>query len=378
MATKTDIANEALILVGEKRIVSIEDTTSLNASFINGIWDTTVKEVSTALPWRCLTKRTSLPRDADGPAFGWDYSFTLPTDHLRDLYLNDRSAPDRDYYSIEGKKIVTNATSAELTYTAFISDESYYCAQMVEVLSLYLAAKICGVRKQDAEITKYLTEQYRGSINAYAGDPSVAETKSMWHDIGDSNSILTAAIGKISEPRHVDFGDPNFITKTMAENIYTECINEMSRDHPWRCMLSQAVLTASEDTPLFGFDFIYELPEDCVRIMEVNGVPLQESMRIYKVYKGRIYTDAETLELEYVSKPDDAISMDPLLASALTALVAFRFAEIRRPQVAEKLYLEYQSFVSRARAIDLTQQNPKEVLPQRRSRSIKARGSFYV
>jgi hypothetical protein len=83
MATsKVQIANLALMHVGENAIISFDDETNA-ARAINQVYDVVRDSVLTDHLWNFAIKRISPGRDASTPVYDFLYRFDLPTDYLR-------------------------------------------------------------------------------------------------------------------------------------------------------------------------------------------------------------------------------------------------------------------------------------------------------
>lgn len=115
--SETSIANAALTLLGEKRIDSIDANTK-TAKTIKERFDEVRDETLRAHPWNFATKRVQLAKDSDAPAWGFDNAYTLPSDLLRLLRIENRANWP---YRVEGRKIVTDIDAPlniEYTYSA--------------------------------------------------------------------------------------------------------------------------------------------------------------------------------------------------------------------------------------------------------------------
>lgn len=116
MASQLDIANWALMLLGEKRLSSLSDDVG-NAENISAGWDMLRDAAIKRTAWHCHIQRTTVAADADAPAWGYDASYTLAGDVVRVLAVGDAYpyADTSDFRSmdtapwrIEGRKILTN------------------------------------------------------------------------------------------------------------------------------------------------------------------------------------------------------------------------------------------------------------------------------
>lgn len=374
MASKTDIANEALAKIGEPRIADIASTTDPNAVFLSGIWETTVKQVASEIPWKCFTTKASLTA-ATAPSFGWTKAYTLPTDYLRALWFNGHSSPDNDFFAVEQSELMTDETIAQLVYTAYSDTSTAYSAAFIEALSLYLASKLALFRRQDTELAAKLTEQYQQLIQNREQNVSVCETKSLWLEVARGNDIITAALARIAEPKAVAFNDPAFISTTTVTALYTSCLKQVMRAHDWKSLCARESLTVSETTPDFGWDYEYPLPDDCMRIVEFNGRTSLCGETFFRQEGSSILTNADKAELLYVAYTTDDTLYDETFKEAVTTLLASKLVTQRRrdANMAALLMQQYEAILSKARVIDSTQQHRARVDPRFSSYSNMAR-----
>lgn len=373
MASKTSIANEALLKIGEPRIASIDDTTDINAVFLSTIWDTTVKQVMAEVPWKCLTKRATLTAST-APVFTWGYSYPVPTGFLRPLWFNGHSFPDNEYFDVEGSSIVSNANTAQLVYTAFSDDVTTYAPSLIEAITLYLASKIAVVRRQDAPLANALAQEYKTIVTNRNSSPNIVETKSMWLEIGTDSEIMNSALTKIAEPKAVDFNDPSFVPLTTVQELYVSCIKQVMRSFDWKCLCKRATLTAGT-APEFGWDYSYPLPADCLRVVEFNGKPSLLCETFYRKEGTNILTNADTAELVYVAYDADETLYDEMFKEVVATLFASKLAVQRRrdANVAAALFQDHERAMSKARLTDSSQMHEARVDPRLQSHSYFAR-----
>lgn len=98
--------------------------------------------VTAAHPWNFAMRRRVLAVLASPPAFTFAYAYTLPTDPwcLRAYKLNgsDSRKADGDFFKIEGRDLVTDASPANLLYVARVTDVTTYSPWFVQALAAYL------------------------------------------------------------------------------------------------------------------------------------------------------------------------------------------------------------------------------------------------
>ncbi len=154
MASRTDIGNFALSLIGASKITSFSEGTKA-ARELNLRYDSIRDHVFRQHPWNCLIQRATLSQDSTTPAFGYNYQYLLPTNPacLKVLefsngsvtfpYDNMHNKDNTPVFVIENKKLLTNEATAKIKYVAQITNTTHYDASLVEVLAAALAYEIC-------------------------------------------------------------------------------------------------------------------------------------------------------------------------------------------------------------------------------------------
>ena len=137
MASTVDICNGALNQLGATTILSLTED-SKNARLCNQRYTQVRDGVFRSHPWNCLQKRVELAVDTTAPAWGFSYAYTLPSDCLRLLRILDYDSN----YKVEGRKILSNASSMKILYIARITDPNEYDELLRETLSAALGADI--------------------------------------------------------------------------------------------------------------------------------------------------------------------------------------------------------------------------------------------
>ncbi len=130
------------------------------------------------------------------------------------------------------------------------------------------------------------------------------------------------------------------------------------RSYPWNCAMRRAQLPALTDVPAFGYERAFQLPqgplpEYCLRLIEVNGEPIQDID--YRIEGRTIITnEAAPLQIVYVARIEDPTLFDPLLDDALSARLAadISFSLAANATLTTELRNAYVSKMTEARMID--------------------------
>lgn len=173
-----------------------------------------------------------------------------------------------------------------------------------------------------------------------------------------SNALLMLGAQTIN-----DFNEPVDRAK-LASNLYETVRDDLLRDHPWNCTIKRAVLAPDAVPPAFGYDQQFELPADCLRVLEVG----QGDGQIDYLIEGRhVLANATVLQLRYVYLNEVENTWDAglvkLLTVAMAAAMAYPITQSAALQQTFEQKLEQAK--RRARAID-GQEDPPQTLGNER------------
>lgn len=143
MASKVEIANRALQILGAKRIVSLTED-SRNARAIAAAFEPVKRAELRKHPWSFAVKRVQLAADATAPLFTRSNSFPLPSDFIR-LLPPDPEANFNDLdWTIEGRNIITNDSAPlNVRYIYDVTDPNVFDVLFREVMAAKLAEQLC-------------------------------------------------------------------------------------------------------------------------------------------------------------------------------------------------------------------------------------------
>ena len=138
--------------------------------------------------------------------------------------------------------------------------------------------------------------------------------------------------------------------------LFDQALEETLRTYKWNSALKRSQLSRLTETPAFKFKYKYQLPGDCIRVMNVYDKADAYDDRTQWVVEGRtILCDYETVYLCYVSKPEDVSELDAFLTRAVIQNLAIKLAvPMQLDQVMQNsLIQEYEQVVlPAARSVD--------------------------
>lgn len=138
--TKTEIANNALALLGEAQLIASWDENTVTANAIRLHYDRVRRSLIRGHEWNFAKARAVVEVSDTEPLFGWAYAYDLPDDCLNVSAVNGLS----DNYEIEGRVLLTDlAESINLNYVKDEEDTTLFDSIFSDLLIYKLAAAVC-------------------------------------------------------------------------------------------------------------------------------------------------------------------------------------------------------------------------------------------
>jgi hypothetical protein len=143
MASKVDIANEALLMLGANSITSFTDNDS-NAVLVNRFFDGERDAVLRSHRWNCAITTANLASLATAPIIDWAFKFTLPTDPycLRVLDVRTVSGDIKLDHAIQGRELLTEESTVDITYIQRLEDTTLFDALLHQAIVFRIAWKL--------------------------------------------------------------------------------------------------------------------------------------------------------------------------------------------------------------------------------------------
>lgn len=160
MATLVDIANFALGLCAEGTISTLTEATP-QAQLCSLHLPQTIREVLSEGRWKSARKQANLAQTTT-PLFGWAYAYTLPTDFLRLVYLNDTDTLNltEENFEIQSGVLYTDEPTVSVTYVSnpllLGGDVGKLDPLLVKAIYTSLAAKLAWHIQQNRTLAETL------------------------------------------------------------------------------------------------------------------------------------------------------------------------------------------------------------------------------
>ena len=148
-------------------------------------------------------------------------------------------------------------------------------------------------------------------------------------------AIANLALTKLGDLRIVDLSEN---TKPAREinAVYTMLRDKLQRRYVWRYAVKRTSLPALASAPAWGYTYQFQLPSDCLRVLQVGEYyPAPDLSNLisgggqeYQI-EGRVIlsNDAGPVKLRYLSRVTDPAQFDPTFDDAFASLIAFTVAE---------------------------------------------------
>ena len=167
--TPVAVCNLALSELADRPISSLTDATE-RARLCNQFYVDAVRTVHRQHNWRCSTKRASLSKLEETPAFGFENAFELPPDWLRTSATSLDS--DGIKWSQEGNKILTDEDAVYIKYVFFNENVASWDSLLTDTIAAFMAFKLAGAITGHAEKKKLMYELYLARLREAKGTDS--------------------------------------------------------------------------------------------------------------------------------------------------------------------------------------------------------------
>uniref|UniRef100_A0A6M3K5F0 Putative tail tubular protein n=1 Tax=viral metagenome TaxID=1070528 RepID=A0A6M3K5F0_9ZZZZ len=158
MATKTELINKALTLIGAAPIVSITDSSN-NARIANRVYDSSLRSLLSECAWNFAVKRALLATSSE--TLAWYHSgitivYARPSDCIRIFGTND---VDATWYE-EGDLIISDTSDLGIRYVQYLDTTSRFPSSFTEAFIDRLCADMAFAILNSAKIAQAYIEKY--------------------------------------------------------------------------------------------------------------------------------------------------------------------------------------------------------------------------
>lgn len=160
---KLDLINSALLKCGLPLAASLADC-DWNAALV---FEQSAETTLRTFGWGFAMKYASLAMDETPPAFGYQYSYALPSDCARIIDVHnchDLRAPSCEFKPQANRRIVTNANPCNIRYVWRDYDPEDWPPDFADAVAALIAAKIAGLSAQKMALVPQLMQLYNVAL----------------------------------------------------------------------------------------------------------------------------------------------------------------------------------------------------------------------
>lgn len=162
-----------------------------------------------------------------------------------------------------------------------------------------------------------------------------------------SEVVVASMAGDLLDEFNISSLDDNSPLSRFMAREFGPVRDEVLQLYPWHVALKRAALDPLDSEPAFGWDYQYQLPTDCIRLLplRVDGDHNAPEIPYELEDEGRILTNAAgPLYIRYVKKLTNVAKWRPLMIRVLATRLAM-YASTRitgKQNYYQKTYAEYQ------------------------------------
>jgi len=159
--------------------------------------------------------------------------------------------------------------------------------------------------------------------------------------------ICSVALSMLGDEAIASFTE-NTKRAGLCAKLWPAALDTILRLHPWNCAIRRVALAPLTDAPVSEYAVAFELPADCLRLLEVYGIT------DYRLEGRTILCDAAAVTVRFVYRDEDAASYDALLTSVLQNYMAVLLAyPITKSNVtADAIRKQFSEMLKAAKAVD--------------------------
>lgn len=176
-------------------------------------------------------------------------------------------------------------------------------------------------------------------------------------------AIANLALTALGADRIVSF-DENSENARRVTAVYDYCLEDVLRAHPWNFAIQRQQLSRLTSTPTFGYDYEFQLPPDCLRVLDINDGSYL--ITDYKVENRKILCDYTDIYIKYIGRVTDPTQFTSqfifVLSSRIQAELAYPITNNKSSS--EMSYNLYQQRLQLAKQADAQESDSTNVIDQ--------------
>jgi len=179
--------------------------------------------------------------------------------------------------------------------------------------------------------------------------------------MASKTSICNQALKRLGQPAITDI-DEGTVRADSLKAIFNDVRDFVLACHPWNFATKRAALALLSETPVWQWDYYYQLPTDCIRVVQLDE---WEDESLWEVEaEGRLATNESTAYITYIARVDEAGKFSPGFVQALAARLAAEvaFEVTGRPDTAKMMLELWPLELAKAVALDSQEKGPQVII----------------
>lgn len=177
----------------------------------------------------------------------------------------------------------------------------------------------------------------------------------------DETFICNQALGLLGSSRIMALSDDSKEAR-FCKRFYGQTRDEVIAEHRWNFAIVRTTLSELTGTPNSEWAKRFQVPENCLRVLQVNGFDVFEPNRPFSVEGRCVLSDDAEVRIKYLARVEDANLYPPIFIEALAVKLASKLAQpiTGSRDLPSRLLEEYERVTGpKARRVDAIEGRPK-------------------
>ena len=191
----------------------------------------------------------------------------------------------------------------------------------------------------------------------------------------DPVSICNQALARLGEEQIMSLDDESQAAG-YCSTFYEQTRDEVLQSHLWKFATKTVTLSRLSTAPLGPWTVQYQMPTDCLRVIDLNGTRFNDSQDFFAIQENRLLTDETAAVIRYIFRQTDANKFSPLFVEALACKLAHKLAKplTEDSNTAREMLAEYENVTGpKARRADAFLEYKRPPLPYMTSNLVQSR-----
>lgn len=169
--------------------------------------------------------------------------------------------------------------------------------------------------------------------------------------------ICNSALIKLGQDRITSLAE-NHKRAIFCNEQYDKLRQAVLREHPWKFAIKRAQLTAIAGMPVYEWAYSMILPVDCLRVIST------EDRQMYTIEGGLLLSNANILNIKYISDVANASLFDTDFAEALAARIArdLAYPLVQSVSLKQMMDEEYKIAIKKAKLASAQEGTPEHLI----------------